>query len=78
MYCVICNTVGNDGNYCKDCGGKTVFSRFPCPYCKAPNYPSAKFCEHCGKPVQEAGREWRTEVKDQLLREAGKGGRSED
>ena len=53
MYCPECETVGNDGDHCGYCGTKTVFSKFPCPHCKAPNWVTTKFCEHCGKPVQE-------------------------
>ena len=55
MYCPECEMHGKDGNYCNQCGTKTVFSKFPCPFCKAPNFVSAKFCEHCAKPIQEAG-----------------------
>lgn len=56
MYCPKCKSVGKDGDYCGTCGGKTVFSKFPCPKCEAPNLVTTKFCEHCGRPIQEDAR----------------------
>ncbi len=63
MHCAKCDKLGIDGNYCPDCGHKTGFSKFPCPECKAPNYVTATFCEHCGKPIHEAARAFREGVK---------------
>ena len=71
MYCVKCETFANDGNFCKVCGGQTIFSKFPCPHCDAPNYVSACFCEHCGKPIQETAKSFvRTKVEE-LKKEGG-------
>lgn len=58
MYCPNCDAVGIRGNYCGMCGTKTFFGTFPCPACHAPNHLNSNFCEHCGKPVQEAKKEF--------------------
>ena len=56
LYCPKCNTSGHQGNFCKDCGTKNIFSKFPCPHCEAPNWVDAVFCEHCGRPVHETAK----------------------
>jgi len=52
MYCMQCDRVGLDGDFCHGCGGRTVFSKYPCPKCTAPNWVTSKFCESCGIPIQ--------------------------
>ena len=56
MYCPECECTGRNGDFCGDCGARTVFSKFSCPHCKASNWVSSMFCEHCGKPIQEAAK----------------------
>lgn len=41
-----------DGNFCRECG--TALGPRPCPTCRAPLAPGAKFCTQCGTPTAGA------------------------
>ena len=58
MYCPICQRTGKDGQFCSDCGTELVESKVPCPHsiCDGMNDRGSKFCDECGKPIQENGK----------------------
>jgi len=68
LYCPKCGLGSKRGSFCSECGTQTVFGKFPCPYCKAPNGIDNKFCEHCGKPIQEASNEFIRQVRKETGR----------
>lgn len=39
--------------YCSECGSRTIPYYVNCPHCQSELRVTAKFCEDCGKPVQE-------------------------
>ena len=51
-YCPKCKQTCS-GIFCYSCGGKTVSASYKCPRCKGVITAFSKFCEHCGRPVQE-------------------------
>ena len=49
-------TVHGYGKFCKMCGGVMIPNDFQCPFCKEEINTDSKFCEFCGRPVQEAAK----------------------
>ena len=62
MYCPKCKVGGKDGDFCGKCGERTVFSKFPCPFCQAPNQVDSKYCEHCGGLIQHSAEKFLEEM----------------
>ncbi|MEJ2184555.1 MAG: zinc ribbon domain-containing protein [Gemmatimonadota bacterium] len=52
MKCSECGHV-SDGNFCPKCGAP--LSGAACPGCGAPTAPGARFCTHCGEPLDNGG-----------------------
>ena len=67
MYCPRCR-ISAKGDFCPECGGPTILDKVVCPECEAVNYVWSKFCEHCGRPIQEVGESF---VKEQLEKSEG-------
>lgn len=56
MICPSChNNVPEGSNFCPHCGYRLGDNR--CPHCGHENIPHAKFCSHCGRPLQSSIRE---------------------
>lgn len=51
-YCKLCSMIAS-GKFCWKCGEKTVDYILACPFCKTKISLLNKFCEECGKPVQD-------------------------
>jgi hypothetical protein len=56
--CLVCNTEGNDGKFCKECGAKKPIENniWICPKCGTEN--NSKFCKECGTKRVEAENTW--------------------
>ena len=52
-YCVKCKNLCS-GDYCKWCSNKTIPMMLKCPHCDFEISLLGKFCDNCGKPIQEA------------------------
>ena len=56
----ICSKEGcgwtTNGKFCGRCGAATIPYFLKCPHCKKQITAMSKFCEECGKPVQEEVR----------------------
>ena len=56
MICPSChNNVPEGSNFCPHCGYRLGDNR--CPHCGHENIPHAKFCSHCGRPLQSGIKE---------------------
>ena len=44
--------------FCRFCGKAAIDFFFPCPHCGKEISVMCKFCEQCGRPVQEEVRAW--------------------
>ena len=69
-YCSKCNIMlAGDGIFCIWCGEETVSPTMKCPYCENEIGVANKFCDFCGKPIQEEIQEF---IKNERKVRSGK------
>ena len=62
-YCPECKIICI-GPFCRLCGERSIAAIIKCPHCENEVTILCKFCEFCGKPIQE-------EIKEHIAKERG-------